>query len=71
MYTRLEYHYLSKGQFIMRCGTECFIVTIEQDDAHITKELSARSQIDARKIVKKHYGDGVNIKSVRRKQTHG
>lgn len=55
----------------MRCGTECFIVTIEQDDAHITKELRARSHVDARKMVKKYYGDNVNIKSVRRKQTHG
>lgn len=71
MYTRIEFHFSSKEPFIMRCGTECFIVTIEQDDTQITKEMSARSQIDARKIVKKHYGDNVNIKSVRRKQTHG
>lgn len=51
----------------MRCGTQCFIVTIENEETQITKELSARSQVDARKMVKKHYGDNVNIKSVRRK----
>lgn len=52
----------------MRCGTKCFIVTVEHDDEIVTKELSARSQIDARKIVRKHYGEDSTVKSIRKKQ---
>ncbi len=55
----------------MRCGTRCFIVTFEHEDDYITKELPARSQVDARKIIKKQYGDNANIKSVRKKHVHG
>lgn len=55
----------------MRCGTRCFIVSFEHDDQVITKELNARSQIDARKIVKKYYGNNINVKSVLKKDTYG
>ena len=55
----------------MRCGTRCFIVTFEHGDDHITKDINARSQVDARKIVKKQYGGKANIKSVRKKHVHG
>ena len=55
----------------MRCGTRCFVVTYERDDKHVTEEISARSQVDARKIVKKNYGHTVNIKSVIKRDSHG
>lgn len=55
---------------MMRCGTRCFVVTFERDDEQITEEFKARSQVDARKIVKKHYGNTVSIKSVIKKDAH-
>ncbi|WP_411843412.1 hypothetical protein [Salinicoccus sp. HZC-1] len=51
----------------MRCGTKCFIITVEQENELITEEVPARSQVDARKIVRKRYGEGSTVKSVRRK----
>jgi len=51
----------------MRCGTKCFIVTIERDDEQAVKEVAARSQVDARKMVRKRFGEDMTIRSVRRK----
>ncbi|HIW13261.1 MAG TPA: hypothetical protein H9891_08945 [Candidatus Salinicoccus stercoripullorum] len=51
----------------LRCGTKCFIVTIEQNDGETVKEVPARSQADARKMVRKHFGKDMKIRSVRKK----
>ncbi|WP_017547784.1 hypothetical protein [Salinicoccus carnicancri] len=51
----------------MRCGTKCFIVTIERGDGRTVKEVAARSQVDARKMVRRFFGEDMIIRSVRRK----
>ncbi|CAM4356226.1 hypothetical protein [Lacicoccus alkaliphilus] len=51
----------------MRCGTKCFIVTMEKDDGKQTYEIPARSAADARKISRRRYGDGLIIHSVHKK----
>ncbi len=51
----------------MRCGTRCFVVTVEQKNELITEEVSARSQVDARKIVRQRYGEDSTVKSIRKK----
>jgi len=59
--------YSGKGMTDLRCGTKCFIVTIEQNDGETVKEVPARSQADARKMVRKHFGKDMKIRSVRKK----
>lgn len=51
----------------MRCGTKCFIVTVEHENKLITEEVPARSQVDARKIVREQYNGESAVKSVRKK----
>ena len=45
----------------MRCGTMPFYVTIEENNEQKTHRVSARSNIDARKIVRKACGEAVRI----------
>jgi len=51
----------------MRCGTKCFIVTLEKDDGKKTYEIPARSSADARKISRRRYGEDLIIHSVQKK----
>ena len=63
---RLE-GFQKKGAEHMRCGTECFIVTFEKDDALYMKEAKARSQIEARRMVSSKYGPDSQIKKIVKK----
>jgi len=51
----------------VRCGTKCFMVTVEKDDEKKVYEIPARSQMDARKISRRRYGEDVVIHSVHKK----
>lgn len=51
----------------MRCGTKCFMVTVERDDGKKTYEIPARTQADARKISRRRYGEDLVIHSVHKK----
>lgn len=51
----------------MRCGTKCFVVTVEQKNEIITEEVAARSQTEARKIVRNRYGGDAKVKSLRKR----
>lgn len=45
----------------MRCGEKCFIVTIEQAGEQQRIELSARTSIEARKKLRRSYGEEARI----------
>lgn len=51
----------------MRCGTKCFMVTAEKDNVKKVYEIPARSQVDARKISRRRYGEDLVIHSVQKK----
>lgn len=51
----------------MRCGTKCFMVTVEKDGGKKSYEVPARSSADARKISRRRYGDDLVIHSVHKK----
>lgn len=63
----MRFIFSQKGMIEIRCGTKCFIVTLEQKEKCITEEVHARSQVDARKIMRKRYGMDAGVKSVRKK----
>lgn len=56
-----------KGCIHVRCGTKCFMVTVEKDNGKKTYEVPARSAIDARKISRRRYGEDLIIHSVHKK----
>lgn len=47
----------------MRCGAKCFLVEIEKHGSFETLAVNARTQIDARKVIRKEYGKDVEILS--------
>ncbi len=51
----------------MRCGTKCFMVTVEKDNGKQTYEVPARSAIEARKISRRRYGEDLIIHSIHKK----
>ncbi|MFC4984458.1 hypothetical protein ACFPFV_03765 [Salinicoccus siamensis] len=51
----------------MRCGTKCFIVTIEMDQQTFVEEIGARSQAEARKMTRHHYGNEAKVKRIIKK----
>ena len=56
-----------KGCIHVRCGTKCFMVTVEKDNGKQTYEVPARSAIDARKISRRRYGEDLIIHSIHKK----
>ncbi|GAA3728481.1 hypothetical protein GCM10022378_16450 [Salinicoccus jeotgali] len=51
----------------MRCGTKCFIVTIEMGQQTFVEEVGARSQTEARKMTRRHYGNEAKVKRIIKK----
>ncbi|CAD2074665.1 hypothetical protein [Phocicoccus pinnipedialis] len=51
----------------VRCGTECFIATIEVNDEIKALKVPARSNPDARKILKRKFGLEVKVLKLVRK----
>lgn len=51
----------------VRCGTKCFMVTVETGNEKKTYEIPARTQADARKISRRRYGEDLVIHSVHKK----
>ena len=52
----------------MRCGTSRFIVTIENQDGEYKKEISARNQIEVRKICKRTLPQNDRLVRVQKKE---
>ncbi|MEI3597758.1 MULTISPECIES: hypothetical protein [unclassified Oceanobacillus] len=50
----------------MRCGEKCFRVTIEKDNETKSIPVYARTQIEARRAVRRKYGKEVDIRTVRK-----
>lgn len=48
----------------MRCGSKCFLVTIEMDGEKQIKPVTARSPVVARKTIRMEYGAEAQILSV-------
>ncbi len=48
----------------MRCGSKCFLVTIEMNGQKKNKSVTARSPVDARKTIRMEYGSEAQILSV-------
>ncbi|MHC0553192.1 hypothetical protein [Salinicoccus sp. CNSTN-B1] len=51
----------------MRCGTKCFIVTIEMGKQTFVEEIGARSQAEARKMTRHHHGNEAKVKRIIKK----
>ncbi|MBB3111478.1 hypothetical protein FHS18_003546 [Paenibacillus phyllosphaerae] len=49
----------------MRCGSRCFSVTFEVDGDQQFKSVTARSSVDARKMIRQAYGESARIVSVK------
>ena len=52
----------------MRCGTSRFIVTIENQDGDYKKEISARNQIEVRRICKRTLPQDDRLVRVQKKE---
>lgn len=48
----------------MRCGSKCFLVTIEMNGEKQMKHVTARTPVDARKTIRLEYGAETQILSV-------
>lgn len=55
----------------MMCGAKCFLVEIELNDTKYVKEVTARTPVNARKVIRGKYGAEVEILSVREKKRRG
>ena len=49
----------------MMCGSKCFLVEMERNGTKQVMQVTARTPIGARKVVKREYGAGVEIISVK------
>ena len=49
----------------MMCGSKCFLVEMERNGTKQVMQVTARTPIGARKVVKREYGVGVGIISVK------
>lgn len=49
----------------MKCGAKCFIVTLEKDGVTKHDRVTARTTAAARKIIRRTYGNAIEIISVR------
>lgn len=47
----------------MMCGSKCYIVKIEVDGLKKTKRVNARTPVNARKFIRKQYGQAATIHS--------
>lgn len=54
---------LAEEEFLMQCGSKCFIVTLEVNDETIQKKIRARTPVAARKTIRQQYGDRATILS--------
>ena len=52
----------------MRCGTSRFIVTIENQNGEYNKEISARNQIEVRRICKRTLPQDDRLVRVQKKE---
>lgn len=51
----------------MRCGEKCFYVKIEKEKSTEILPVYARTTAEARKTVRREFGDDISILSVRKK----
>lgn len=51
----------------MRCGEKCFLVEIETDGKLLTHPINARTPAEARKNIRKEYGEKSSVISVRKR----
>lgn len=56
------------GEGYMRCGSKCFLVTIEMNGEKQIKPVTARSPVDARKTIRMEYGAEAQILSVTKEE---
>lgn len=61
-YRKLIFNKIGEGY--MRCGSKCFLVTIEENGEKQIKPVTARSPVDARKTIRLEYGAETQILSV-------
>jgi len=54
----------------MKCGAKCFLVEIEMNGAIEVKPVTARTSVAARKVIRRTYGDEIDILSVREDKKH-
>lgn len=47
------------------CGSKCFIVEMEMNGTKLTKQVTARNAVGARKVIRGHYGANVRILSAK------
>lgn len=52
----------------MRCGSKCFLVTIEMNGEKQIKPVTARSPVDARKTIRMECGAEAQILSVTKEE---
>ena len=52
----------------MQCGSKCFIVEFVKDGQTFIKPVTSRTPINARKVIRKKYGEGVQIISAVQKK---
>lgn len=50
----------------MRCGTECYIATVEVNNQIKEIKVAARSNPDARKMIRRKYGTHSKVRSLKR-----
>ena len=50
----------------MRCGTECYTATIEVNNKRKEIKVAARSNPDARKMIRRRYGTYSKVRSLKR-----
>ena len=54
----------------MMCGSKCFLVEMERNGTKQVMQVTARAPIGARKVVRREYGAGVEIISVKEEKRH-
>lgn len=52
----------------MMCGSKCFLVEMELEETKQIKQVTAKTPIGARKVIRGEYGAGVAILSVKEKK---
>ena len=59
--------FIYKERTNLRCGEKCFLVEIENDGKLLTQPINARTPAEARKTIRKVYGDKSPVISVRKR----
>jgi hypothetical protein len=54
----------------MMCGSKCFLVEMELNGTKQIKQVTAKTFVGARKVIRGKYGAEVEILSVKEKKSH-